>query len=232
MNNIFLRYAYWRFFNPIIACPTCSIPTLSLICNHCYLELEIIPESQCKYCAKPTAEPAITCPDCAINLPHFDKVYAKFSYANPLNKILQQFKYQQNLNRTWMLGFLLHKTLELASSEIDYIIPIPLSTERLKQRGFNQVELMLNYHKTRFNSFKIRTDIAKKIIDTPHMSLATRENRNHSTNPFAVRKNLNGHNILIVDDVITTGTTANHLAHSLKSAGANRIEICTLMRTL
>jgi ComF family protein len=232
MNNALLDYASWRFFNPIIACATCSIPTFSLICNHCLLELDIIPETQCKYCAKPTAEPAIPCHTCAANQPYFDKIYSKFSYAIPLNKLLHQFKYQQNLNHTWALGFLLHKSLELVSSEIDYIIPMPLSTERLKQRGFNQVELLLNYHKTRSKSFKICTNIAKKVIHTPHMSLATRENRHNSTNPFVVRNNLNNKNILIVDDVLTTGTTANHLAHSLKNAGTNRVEVCTLMRTI
>ena len=221
-----------RFFNPIIACPICKIPTISLICNHCHLELDIIPESQCQHCAKPTAKSAIPCHNCIVNPPHFDKVYSKFSYNAPLNKILHQFKYQKNLNHTWTLGFLLHKSLGLVSPEIDYIIPMPLSTERLKQRGFNQVELMLNYHKTRSGSFKIRTDIVKKVIDTPHMSLSNRENRNNSINPFIVKRNLNGHNILIVDDVITTGTTANHLAYILKNAGATLVEICTLMHTL
>lgn len=238
LNTTLLKYYWFRAMNPVLNCALCKLPTSKLICNTCYSELEIITNKQCQHCGKPALD--TPCYSCLQNKPVIDRVYSKFIYATPLNKLLHKLKYRQNQSTMWVLGYLLNICLHeaLNNSNIDFIIPVPLSNQRLNERGFNQIILMLKYYQAQNNSVPIKTNIVKKIIDTPHQTLVNKNQRidlvdtTYNQEVFRVVKNVMGKNILIVDDVITTGATANKLAQVLKAAGANQVKLCTLMRTL
>lgn len=229
MTTQWLKYYKWRLLNPIIPCAICKIPGTLLVCEHCYNELEIIQGARCNYCAKPGA---LTCSDCSKSVPSFSHTYCNYIYSTPLNKMLHHLKYKQNKSNVWALGYLLTKTLSDVKIDTDFIIPVPLSPQRLKQRGFNQTLELLKYHCTKLNHIPVKTNAVSKIIDTPHQVLLNKQDRHEHQDMFQVEKNVVGKNILIVDDVITTGSTANNLARALIAAGARRVELCALMRTV
>lgn len=227
MNKAWFNYYKWRLLNPIIPCALCNVPGSLLICNHCHGELEMSLAPKCKYCAKPSQE---ICSTCKTKPPFFEYAYCLYTYKTPLNKMLHQLKYEKNKTNLWALGYLLYKNILNVKPDTDIIIPMPQSIERMRERGFNQVELLLNYYLTKAHKIPVRNNIVRKIVDTPHQTSLTKLERENLPKVFEIMKNVRGLNILIVDDVITTGSTANNLAKTLKLAGANRIELCTLMR--
>ncbi|HLX52714.1 MAG TPA: phosphoribosyltransferase family protein [Aquella sp.] len=229
MINQWFKYYKWRLLNPIIPCAICKIPGLLPVCNHCCNELEINLMPYCNYCAVPGSS---TCKDCCNNPPAFSYTYCQYTYSTPLNKMLHYLKYKYNKSNVWALGYLLSKVLEEVKTDTSFIVPMPLSNERLKQRGFNQASELLKFYCAKLNHIPVKTNIVSRITDTPHQTFLNRQKRHNSQIIFQVEKNVMGKNILIVDDVITTGSTANNLAKALLTAGARRVELCALMRTI
>lgn len=224
-----LKYYKWRLLNPIIPCAVCKVPGCLLICNHCYSELEINQQPQCNYCAKPGT---ILCSSCSKSRPAFSHTYCRYTYSTPLNKMLHQLKYKYDKSNLWALGYLLSHILATVKSDTDLILPMPQSSVRQAQRGFNQAYELLCYYQTTSSHLQIKTNLVTKTVDTPHQTSLNLANRKHLHNIYTVEKNIKDKNILIVDDVITTGGTANNLATALKLAGAKRIELCVLLRTI
>jgi ComF family protein len=146
--------------------------------------------------------------------------------------MLHHLKYKRNKSNVWALGYLLNKVLCEVKKDTDFIVPMPLGGERIKQRGFNQALELLGYYSAQLNHIPVKTNIVSKVFDTPHQSGLNRLERLYQQPLFQVEKNIVGKNILIVDDVITTGNTANNLARVLIEAGARRVELCALMRTV
>jgi ComF family protein len=231
MIKQWLKYYKWRLLNPIIPCAICKLPSSLSICKHCSNELEINHTPYCKYCAKPNFT---ICPDCSNKPPVFSHTYCKYLYSMPLNKMLHQLKYKKDKTNTWALGYLLANVLFEVKTDTNFIIPMPISQQRQKERGFNQVDELLKYYQIYFKHLPIRDNIVQKIIDTPHQSnLSLHDRINLQQNAYHVNKknDVQNKNILIVDDVLTSGNTANNLAIVLKNAGAKRVELCVLLRT-
>lgn len=224
MIKQWLQYSSWRLLNPIIPCAICALPGSLLICQHCIAELETNPIDFNQI-------HDITERNLTNNQPVFSYIYCKYRYATPLNKMLHQLKYKGNLNNTWALGRLLATVLYTVKTDTDFILPMPLSKERLHERGFNQVHELLKYYQIMPKHIPIKTNIVTKIIDTPHQTQLSLRDRQIEQNVYQVNQKITGKKILIVDDVITTGNTANNLAKCLINAGAARVELCALMRT-
>lgn len=229
MNKVWLNYYKWRLLNPIITCALCDIPSSLPICNHCFTELESNNSINCRYCAKPGKN---ICYDCESNQPIFSHTYCNYLYQTPLNRLLYQLKYHLKTKNVWALGYILNKTLTRIKPDTDIIIPMPISKERFQQRGFNQTQKILNYYQVKSGKIPVISNLVKKVNNTPQLAKLNKEERLNIKLDFRVTRNITGKNILIVDDVITTGFTANQLALALKKQGANRIELCTLMRSV
>ena len=121
--------------------------------------------------------------------------------------------------------------LEEIKEEYDLIIPVPISKERLKEREFNQTEVLCNEI---IKSGKVRNDILSRIKDTPHQTGLSRENRESNLkDSFVVndKKQIKGKKILIIDDIYTTGSTINECANVLIKNGAKSIIALCLART-
>ena len=113
----------------------------------------------------------------------------------------------------------------------DAIIPVPLHTKKLKERGFNQVEKILDFSKAK--QLPVRANWVIRTKDTPPQAQCDRHDReNNVSGVFELRHDVNNMKILIADDVITTGSTINELAKLLKHNGAKIVDACALMRTI
>jgi len=197
------------------------------LCVACYDALEKM-EDQCYCCAKPfpihSSTPRL-CGKCQKNSPAFDKTYSPFIHQGAMRYLINQLKFNGAYKNSRLLGLLLANYLGKNAELPDLIIPVPLHSNRYKQRGFNQTHEIA---KTIAKELNLAIDISccQRIKNTPHqISLTAKQRRKNIKNAFQVTKLPKVNHIAILDDVMTTGATANELARLLKSAGINRVDV-------
>lgn len=187
----------------------------------------------CPQCALPSD--GTICGNCLAAPPSFDSTRALFSYDYPLDRLLQHYKYKESLHLADTFSALfIHRLLDtgLADSGIDLVMPMPMHHERLRQRGFNQaleIARLLSRHA------HIRLDYTacqRTKLTPPQASLPLKERIKNIRGVFQCNKNMQGLNIALVDDVMTTGASLNELAKTLKQAGAAHVECWVIARTL
>lgn len=182
---------------------------------------------RCPICALPTAGGNI-CGHCLKDLPAFGRTTSLFEYAFPVDRLIQQLKYQERLSLAPLLGGLLARQLQ---GELpDVWLPMPLHANRLKVRGFNQsIEI------ARELSVQTRVPMqagwAARIRDTPPQAGLKRDARKKNLHgAFACSDKVAGLHVGIVDDVMTTGSTLNELAKTLKAAGVREVSCAVVAR--
>lgn len=177
-----------------------------------------------------------------LNLPKADEIKdsrlkAMFQYRDKTVKsAIWAIKYSANKIITERFSELLYEfILEDLSDEIMFsnftkplVIPIPAGKNSLKERGYNQCELITNSIILIDNegNFEINTKALKKIKETAHQSKTKNKSerlKNLQDSFSADSKIVSGRNIILIDDVITTGATMNEASRSLKSAGAKKV---------
>lgn len=201
------------------------------ICAACF---EDLPWNRhpCPRCAAPLPPDAdvCLCGNCLKSLPAWDEAKSPLTYAYPLDKLVQRFKFDGDLATGRLLGELLAEYLEAGDGEKpDFIVPVPLHATRLKERGFNQaVELARPVSKRL--KVPVRLDICERVRATEIQSkLDAMERKKNLKDAFAVKQSVDGRHVAILDDVVTTGTTAEILAKTLKESGAVRISVWSVM---
>ena len=172
----------------------------------------------------------------AIRLVDVERVFSGYHYSGLFEKIIPPWKYHGRHEFFPLVKVLL--SLALSSSEIsglvsDLVIAIPLSKSALRKRGFNQAFFIASCSATFFKQPLGRNLLIKK-IDTPQQASLNRRARSLNLNPdtFQVSEppKIAGRNILLCDDVLTTGATLSAAASILKSAGAASVTALTLAR--
>jgi ComF family protein len=165
--------------------------------------------------------------------PAFDLSFAAADYAPPIDQLLQSLKFHAKLPLAKAFGRLLSELPALPNSA-DLIIAVPLSLERLAERGFNQsleIARALAHHW----KLPLANHVCVRIKHTQtQTSLPMHQRRVNMRNAFAVQNSqlIIGKRILLVDDVMTTGHTLNELAHCLKRHGAAHVTNVVVARTL
>ena len=158
-----------------------------------------------------------------------DKVLRVTKYRDGSRELLHKLKFDNNLNVVPPMKKILddvsnrEEILNLLSG-VDFAVPVPLHQERFKERGFNQTEKIFGDWLAKKNlplrNFLIRTQPTPKLYK---LGRAEREKILNGVFAAAEKINLRGKNILIVDDIFTTGTTCKECAKVLKSLGAEKI---------
>ncbi len=173
----------------------------------------------CPQCAAPSSSGAV-CGRCLSHPPRFDAVSAAVAYAYPADALVQAFKYGGNHAAGRFLGrALAAKTHERP----DLVVPIPLATGRLAERGFNQaVELARTVCNT--HGYALAAHACRRVRETPSLThMPFTERARSIRDAFVCDANVAGKTVAVVDDVVTTGATLNELARMLKRAGAARV---------
>lgn len=211
-------------------CFLCAAPSHdSLLCPACVASLPRLSAERCPLCALPTAGAAV-CGACLKQAPHFDATRAVFRYEFPLDRLIQSLKYAHRLASADFLGQAL---IQLAAPlRPDLILPVPLAPARLAERGFNQA-LELARPLARALGAPLELNRIRRRRDTaPQAGLPWKERKRNIRHAFECEIDLAGKTVLVVDDVMTTGTTLDELARVLKASGAFRVENCVLARAL
>ena len=113
---------------------------------------------------------------------------------------------------------------------IDFIVPVPLYKTRLREREFNQAQILSNYIAGEFNKTVLPDSLMRSRNTKTQTELEMDERLLNVKNSFSVAKkdNIKGKNLLLVDDVLTTAATSSEAAYALKNAGANIVFVLTL----
>ncbi|WP_434602034.1 ComF family protein [Pseudomonas sp. Z4-7] len=213
-----------------------STDTLQPICTPCESELPWLGE-HCAVCALPLPMAGLRCGQCAARPPAFERVLAPWAYDFPVDSLITRFKHQAKWPLGRLLGELLAQSLQHHFDEglerPDALVPVPLASRRLRQRGFNQATLLARWLSAALR-IPCEDDLLLRIQDTPAQQvLDARARRRNLRQAFALapRAVLNNRHLALVDDVLTTGATAQALARLLLDAGAARVDVYCLART-
>ncbi len=213
------------------------------ICAACLVNLQRLDGPICSACGIPVTSGAASvdlCVRCARNPPSFGKARALFCYRTSadtqpdvLGSIIRRHKYGPNQALGAVLAELLDDRLPVDAS-YHVVIPVPLHRRRLLSRGFNQAALLASAVTRKLGS---RLDVATliRVIATPPQTAQDLDSRRRNVhNAFVVRypERIARRNVLLVDDVLTTGATANECARVLRAAGAAGVDVLTIARAL
>lgn len=206
----------------------------SLLCDPCYLKLSWI-ENFCIFCSDFwEGDQTNFCPTCRKkNI--FSEVFCLFRYAHPIDKKILKMKLGKDLFCARFFGDLMAEKLlskNLLENSVDAIIPVPTHSSRLRKRGFNQA-LEIAKPLSQKLGIPLMWDACKKIKETHSQTkLDIVGRRKNLRNAFSVEKNLSGKTVVIVDDVLTTGSTAQILAETLRKHGVRKIHLWICAKTL
>ncbi|WP_306463974.1 ComF family protein [Nitrosospira sp. NpAV] len=211
-------------------CLLCGIPSNGDLCASCHDSLPHLPFHHCRVCALPVTGSGI-CGSCLANPPAFDCTIAALSYAFPVDALVHSLKYQANLPMALVLANLLLARINKDSLP-DFIVPMPLHTVRLRERGFNQA-LEIGRRVAKQCGIPLLPDICQRIKDTASQAeLPWKEREKNIRGAFTCEVDLCGKRIAMLDDVMTTGATLNELAKVLRKHGAKHVSGWVAARTL
>ena len=212
-------------------CAICRAWPSHALCHQCVAAFAR-PVLRCPLCATELSTSA--CSACAQQAPELDACCVALSYTWPWTSLIAKFKFYNDA--AWASHFaLLMKSAPFAEDALlhaQVLIPIPLSKERLALRGFNQ-SLILAQH---LGPQKTQSQTLLRLKNTaPQSSLKRSQRLTNLRDAFAVAPlkaaQLRGKNILLIDDVMTSGATLNFAARVLKQAGASHVGALVLAKT-
>lgn len=211
----------------------------SLICSECADNLLPIMPPICPKCGKPL-DPTmvlqncsqVLCSDCRMTSHLFVQARAYGHYDGVLKQLIYVFKYRRRPEISGFLGDKMAETLKkLKWPCFDYIVPVPLHKSRLQERGYNQAQLLADDISKKINVPVYNCLIRTK--PTEHQTLLDKRLRRQNIEEAfkALRSfKLSGKKLLLIDDVYTTGATADSCTKALLSAGADKVYVFTCAR--
>lgn len=206
------------------------------VCMACETELPWLGD-HCQRCAVPLPAAGMTCGQCLMQPPAFERVVAPWTYNFPIDSLITRFKHSAKWPYGHLLGDLLAQSLQHRFNDDlprpDVLVPVPMSTRRLRQRGFNQAAML-----ARWLSERLDVPIDERLLSRPQdtnaqqdLNAEARKRNLHHAFALASDASVKGRHLALVDDVLTTGATAQALALLLLDAGAIRVDVYCLART-
>lgn len=206
------------------------------VCRACLGTLPFHPVTSCPQCGLSSNRQL--CGSCISSPPDFDVTKVVFLYEFPIDAMMLRYKYGNSLNLgDTFAAFLAEKIItEGCLNNIDFVIPMPMHPQRLKERGFNQAleiaKVLTKNCKQKLDYKLDYTSTERQTLTPPQASLPLKERVKNIKGAFKVNADLTGKRVAIVDDVMTTGASLNELAKTLKKAGAAHVECWVIARTL
>ena len=205
-----------------------------LLCPRCLEGLPLLSRPLCPRCGAPFRSPMVgdhLCQTCLRQPPPFDRARAAAFYDGFILEAIHRLKYQRQVLYAKFLGQVAAQTPDISAilADAHLVLPVPLHPQRLRWRGFNQALLLAN----NLGDVPVAPDILIRLRPTrPQVGLSSEERLANVKNAFAVTDpgQVVGKNLVLVDDVYTTGATIRECARVLRRAGAARLEVITVAR--
>lgn len=207
------------------------------ICSGCQLDLPWLLQG-CRHCALPLPDGDQECRDCQQKLPVFQLVACAWRYDFPVNMLIGNFKYAKDWPAGRLLSELLAEHLVFLQQEAglelaDALLPIPLASKRLRQRGYNQAAMIAGWLGKSLQRPVLHQAVRRVRQTQTQQGLDARQRQANMLNAFQIMQpqQIAGRHLALVDDVLTTGATCAELADLLLAAGARRVDVYCLART-
>ena len=210
-----------------------------IVCLSCQNTIAFNIPPFCRQCSRHLgAEPySNQCHSCRRYQPHFDFAWGTCLYDDTLKKLIHEFKYNQRtllcqLFHEKIAGFIEHYHFDI--NQFDYLVPIPLSAARFRERGYNQA-LLLAQELSRSFQIPLSQNNLIRVRHTPTQTLLDEKQRWTNLKGAFKMKNscaFKDKSILIIDDLLTTGATASEAARVLKECAAKTVGVLTVGITL
>ena len=173
------------------------------------------------------------CPRCAKTELHFDRAFSPYKYEGVIKDLIHVFKYK---NKNYLGAFLTKpmvefiKEYDLPINFLDYVIPVPLHTTKLREREFNQAQILGAHLAKEFKKELLENTLLRRRNTKTQTELDSNARFLNVQDSFSIQNadKIKNKNILLVDDVLTSGSTASEAAGTLKNAGAGIVFVLTL----
>lgn len=227
IENYFAAILYPHAAN----CPICGemrlVDETYALCEPCMEQMEAyrVPAAACNTCLSPVRR-GQGCNMCRSGrMKDIDCSFSPFMYRKEVRRLVTQFKFE--VNTTYMPYLSLKMAEALTDREFDFLVPVPLNEKRLYDRGVNQAWLLADglYKRT---GIPVLEALDRTGYQKPQSATPMEKRAENVKGIFHANRDLTGLRILLIDDVRTTGSTAQACAEELKKAGARKVGLCTL----
>lgn len=210
-------------------CTLCAAPSGdALLCPGCARQMPRV-DAACPQCALPSPASA-TCGACLAKPPAYATATAAWTYAFPVDRLLQAFKYGGSLALAEPFALALADRVRSAVLP-DRLIALPLSAQRQRLRGFNQAHEIARRVSSRLGIPQLHA--LRRAKDSPPQAGMSQELRRCNVRgAFEATRSLDGLAVALIDDVMTTGATLAAAAVAARDAGARRVDVWVVARTL
>lgn len=224
-----------------VGCGASDPTPLPHLCRDCLVELHPICDPYCRRCGRPAwglIDGDYECSLCREIRPAFDSARSVMLFEGIVAEMIRMLKYRRALWLAADLASFLQHGWEtfFPGRGFDMITYVPLHAWRRRRRGYNQAALLARDLGKRDRSILVRSCLIRTIPTASQTRLTASQRLTNVRGAFTVktgsRKWLEGKRILLVDDVMTTGATASECARALKAAGAQKVHVLTVARTL
>ena len=215
--------------------PSCSacdavLPGPGAFCDDCAAEVLELPTVHCSRCAEPGAFDGGVCARCRRGVP-WARAYAPFEHEGAMARAIHRFKYEDRSDLSRPLGLLLAASAGGVLKEMPgALVPLPLHEARFRARKFDQAALLAKTVATQLER-RLELDWLRRVRDTPRQVGLTEPQREANVHDaFEASPAAQGQEVVLLDDVLTSGATAREAARVLHDAGATRVFVVTLAR--
>lgn len=225
---------YERFLDLIFpkTCGYCEKITLnnSYICDACRTKFVYEFQNKCKLCGKTTYNIDDICNECIVKRIYYTRLRYVTFYEDIMKQRITEYKFFEKKYLSHFFAEIILNNVE--KIEGDLLLAVPIGKKRLLERGYNQSDLIAKELSKRWN-IKFESKLLKKVKETPKQSkLSARERKKNIKNAFEVIDSdiIKGKDIILFDDIFTTGATVNEISRLLIKYGANSVNIIVIAR--
>ena len=217
-------------------CAGCGVVVLDVhsFCPDCWPKIEFLGNTGCRTCGLPlVATEAETCGACLARPPRIARTRAAVAYGDLTRSLAIRLKYGRKVAIARTMARYMAPLVDCSNGD-PILVPVPLHRSRLWQRGFNQSALVA---RELARKLELRTDplVLRRSRRTPPLKgMSPLQRRKTVAGAFMVKDKqaVTGRTVVLIDDVLTTGSTAEACARTLQRAGAARVELITWARVV
>lgn len=199
-------------------------------CAECRAKTIPLVPPVCQVCGQPQNKDGI-CIECTTMPPAFSELRSCAVYAEPVRSALIKLKYHREIGLGEALAWDFAAFLDRLNWQIDALLPIPLSAQRMAERGYNQVDLLAHPLARIMNWIYVPAALRRTRHTPSQVKLSGRDRKENVRGVFqADARTLAGKTVLVIDDIATTGSTISAACEALKAAGVKKIYAATFAR--
>jgi competence protein ComFC len=225
------------FYPPICTICAADVGPSEYLCGDCNAKVARIVPPFCETCSEPfpgAITDPFTCANCGHRKLYFETAVAAYRSRGVVRRVIHDFKYNRQIHLRHVVAQWLADALDdvrLRGRRFDRLVPVPLHPTRRRERGFNQADLLAELLSRR-TSIPLQPVLQRIRYTKTQTAFDRAERMENLRNAFRLRKNatVQGYRVLLIDDVLTTGSTLSECARVLKVAGAVSVHAATAAR--